>query len=241
MKSFKIAAAAIGASAAIFASGVSAQSGGVLLPITITNASGNVADMGLAADGNPNTIWNSGGAAPQWIDIDLGSERVFSILRMLPAQSPAGMTSHRVYGRNTAGQWFELGFASESTADNRWIEFHNLKEIPIRTIVLQTAQSPSAVAWREFQVFDGGDLAEGCFANQYGAGWAIYATTTHSGCPTTDKTLYRFRDVRNQRQGTKILTCSTFGLDNWKIVNYGPSGGRCTSYQFDEITLMEKK
>jgi len=224
----------------MFAAGASAQSGGVLLPISITNASGNIADMTKAADGNPNTIWNSGAGPKQWIDIDLGSERMFSILRMLPSQNPPGNTIHHVWGRNDAGEWFDFGEVSGYTQDNKWIEFNNLKEIPVRTIILQTTSSPSWVAWRDFQVFDGGTLSEVCFANQIPLNWIVYATGKSDSCSNSDKTIYSIRDLSNQRKGTRALACSHYRLSNWKIVDIGRANGRCSEYQFDEIDLLER-
>ncbi|MBO1034257.1 discoidin domain-containing protein [Delftia sp. SD018] len=245
MKSFKMVAASIGAAAAMFSAGASAQSGGVLLPITITNASGNVADMAKAADGNPNTIWNAGGGATQWIDIDLGSERMFSILRMLPAQNPSGNTVHHIWGRNDAGQWFDFGEVAGQTSDNQWIEFNNLLEIPVRVIILQTTSSPSWVAWREFQVYDGGTLFESCHTNQPN-GITVYRTAQLGRCSDYQfGTTYFMRDVRNQRTGTEILTCSTANLYGWKWIpgngtGNPPASGRCGAYQFDQVYKMRK-
>lgn len=245
MKSFKLVAASIGTAAAMFAAGASAQSGGVLLPITITNASGNVADMTKAADGNPNTIWNAGAGPTQWIDIDLGSERMFSILRMLPSQNPAGTTSHHIWGRNSAGKWFDFGAVSGYTTDNTWIEFKNVLEIPVRTIIVETTTSPSWVAWREFKVYDGGALIESCHLN-HPNGWTVYRTAQLGHCPEyQSNTTFYLRDVRNQPSGAEILTCSTYGLYGWtwlKGDGWGtpPQSGRCGAYQFDELLRMRK-
>ncbi|PIF37850.1 F5/8 type C domain-containing protein [Delftia sp. 60] len=248
MKSFKLVAASIGTAAAMFAAGASAQSGGVLLPITITNASGNVADMTKAADGNPNTIWNAGAGPTQWIDIDLGSERMFSILRMLPSQNPAGNTVHHIWGRNDAGEWFDFGEVSGYTQDNQWIEYKNLKEIPVRTIVLQTTSSPSWVAWREFQVYDGGDLIESCHHN-YPAGVAVYRTARLGRCPDyTFGASYFLRDTRNLPKGAEVYVCSTNQMNGWSwLANSNapysgtlPRQGRCGEYQNDSLFLMRK-
>lgn len=248
MKSFKMVAASIGTAAAMFAAGASAQSPGVLLPISITNASGNVADMTKAADGNPNTIWNAGAGPTQWIDIDLGSERMFSILRMLPSQNPAGNTVHHVWGRNDAGEWFHFGEISGYTEDNKWIEYKNLKEIPVRTIILQTTASPSWVAWREFQVVDGGDLSKSCHTN-LPWGMAVYRTEA-GGCPDyTFNTTYYIRDTRNLPKGAEIYVCSTFNMNGWSWINttgslpYAgtiPRQGRCGAYQGDGLFRMRK-
>lgn len=242
MKSFKMVAASVGVAAAMFSAGASAQSPGVLLPITITNASGNVADMTKAADGNPNTIWNAGGGPTQWIDIDLGSERMFSILRMLPAQNPPGNTVHHVWGRNDAGQWFDFGEVAGYTQDNKWIEYNNLKEIPVRTIILQTTSSPSWVAWREFQVFDGGELRESCFSNDYNQGWVLYSAAGPDNRCGQGKYLYKFRNVSQQRTGTRVLACSTAYTDGWSIIPGSTvnANGRCAAFQFDQITVLRR-
>ncbi|MCG8985872.1 discoidin domain-containing protein [Delftia acidovorans] len=238
MKSFKMVAASIGAAAAMFSAGASAQSGGVLLPITITNASGNVADMTKAADGNPNTIWNAGAGPTQWIDIDLGSERMFSILRMLPAQNPAGNTVHHVWGRNDAGQWFDFGEVAGYTQDNQWIEYNNLKEIPVRTIILQTTSSPSWVAWRDFQVYDGGELSESCYSGIHPNGVIIYNTPGGTQCSGP---VFKLRDIRNQRKGTRVLSCLLHGTDGWRIVGQPYAQGRCDWYQGGKLFMLEKQ
>ncbi|MDR0226335.1 MAG: discoidin domain-containing protein [Burkholderiaceae bacterium] len=245
MKSFKKVVVSVGAVAAMFSVGAFAQSGGVLLPISITNASGNVGDMTKAADGNPNTIWNAGAGPTQWIDIDLGSERMFSVFRMLPAQNPAGNTVHHIWGRNDAGQWFDFGEVAGYTQDNQWIEFKNLLEIPVRTIILQTTTSPSWVAWREFQVYDGGTLLESCHTN-FPNGWAIYRTAQLGRCSDYQfNTTYFMRDVRNQPKGAEILVCSTGNLYGWQwipgnVVGGVPRSGRCGAFQFDEVMKMRK-
>ncbi|CAM3890017.1 discoidin domain-containing protein [Delftia tsuruhatensis] len=247
MKSFKLVAASIGTAAAMFAAGASAQSG-VLLPITITNASGNVADMAKAADGNPNTIWNAGGGATQWIDIDLGSERMFLSIRMLPAQSPAGQTIHHIWGRNDAGKWFDFGEISSSTQDNQWIEYQNLKEIPVRTIIVETKKSPSWVAWREFQVYDGGDLFKSCHLN-HPSGVIVYRTGGGGCSDYQTNTTFYMRDTRSLPKGAVVYTCSTYGMYGWTWINttgtlpYAgttPRDGRCGAFQYDELFRMRK-
>lgn len=245
MKYLKLAAVVIGSAAALMTSSAFAQYSGVLLPIQITNASGNLADMGKAADGNPNTAWNSGGPATQWIDIDLGSDRMFSILRMLPSQSPAGGTTHKIWGRNEAGSWFVFGEVSKLTQDNKWVEFNNMIETPVRFIVIETTNSPSWVAWREFQVFDGGELRESCFSNDYNQGWVLYSASGPSDkcAHTQGKYVYKFRNVSQQRSGTRVFACSTAYTDGWSIVPGGAPGnsnGRCAAFQSNRLYVLER-
>ncbi len=248
MKLFKIASAAFFAATALFTTGAAAQSHGVLLPITITNASANVADMSKAADNNPYTAWNAGGGPTQWIDIDLGSERVFSILRMLPMQSPAGRTIHHVWGRNNAGQWFDFGEIGEITEDNKWFEYKNTKEIPVRTIILQTTASPSWVAWREFQVYDGGDLSTSCHLS-LPRGMAVYKTSTGS-CPGySSNTIFHIRDTRNLPKGAEVYVCSSYGMDGWSWIDSNgrplydgiqPRLGRCGYFDGGGVFRLRK-
>ena len=232
MKSFKMVAAAIGAVATIFAGGVSAQSGGVLLPITITNASGNVADMGLAADGNPNTAWNSGGPPTQWIDIDLGSERMASKIRILPSQVPKGEVKHKIWGRNSSGQIFyitETPYAY-SGEDNKWIEFYNDREWTARWLIIQTIKSPSWVSWRELQVYDGGAIEEKCDYNVNRRGWALWATSEF-GCGGSGKYKYYYRDVRNLPSGAGVESCvSIEGVPGLIYKGFYQDHGKCPGF-----------
>ncbi len=242
MKSFKLAAASIGTATAMFAAGASAQSGGVLLPITITNASGNVTDMANAADGNPNTTWNSGGPAKQWIDIDLGSERMFSKLRMLTAQYPAGQTIHKVYGRTEAGSMHDFGTVGQYTTDHVWLEFYNLTTMPVRYLIIQTTKSPSNVAWKEFQVYDGGELATSCNMYTYNYGWALYASQPN-GCGF-QTTKYYYRDVRNLPTGAQVETCYLDNLNGkygLKLIGPRTVHGQCGSFDGNTVWLFEKQ
>jgi len=210
MKSFKMTAALIGTAAAMFSVSACAQSGGVLLPITITNASGNVADMGLAADGNPNTSWNSGGLPTQWINIDLGSERMISKMRMLPLQSPASAgVTHIVWAHRSDGSKYRL-LALERTIvqDNQWIDLYNNQETTVRYLTVETTRSPSWVAWRELQIFDGGTLESTCDYNVNRRGWALTGTSLYGGCGPGNYR-YFYRDVRNLPSGAGVKSCVT--------------------------------
>src|SRR2546430_16239080 len=60
-----------------------------LRPI-LTTASNSYpgAPPSLAVDGSLSTMWNSGGYAPQWIQLDLGQSSIISQIRLNVAQSP---------------------------------------------------------------------------------------------------------------------------------------------------------
>lgn len=214
----------------------------VVLPLTVVNASGGWNEVNSAVDGNPNTMWNSQGPAPQFIEVDLGSDRMFSRVRLLPAQSDPGYSVHRIIGKTSAGQEVNFTTYGNFTKDNQWIEIFNQLEIPVRYVRVLTTQVNSWVAWREIQVYDGGDLSESCYSNEHGYGWAIYATLPGSSkCPDTQgHFLVKYRDVRNQPSGTLINSCSLYGLQGWTIVSSSKFSGQCDAYQNSERFILRK-
>jgi len=112
----------------------------------------------MAVDGDLDNWWGAGAFAPQWIEIDLGANYVITSIRLLPSQSPAGETVHRllVMGTTTGNSYEIMHTFRESTADFRWLTF-NLSEPlrGIRFIRVETVSSPSWISWREIQVFAG--------------------------------------------------------------------------------------
>ncbi len=132
-----------------------AQTLAEIRPLVASNASGYFSSPSYMTDNNPNTLWNSGGGASQWIDIDVGYDRVVSKIQLLTAQYPFGVTQHNIYGRTNAGQWVYFGMLNGYTTDSQWLTFNINQSTPIRYIVVMTSASPSWVAWREIKVFDG--------------------------------------------------------------------------------------
>lgn len=239
MKSFKLLAATIGFSAGLTMSSALAQNNGTLLPIQITNASGNLADMNNAADGNPLTIWNSGGPAMQWIDIDLGSDRLFSKLRMLPAMDKTGDVYINIYGRTSAGAWHLFGNYSHILGDSEWVNFFSPIEVPVRYLVIQTTQSPGWVAWREFQVFDGGSMEDTCNPSFY-HGMALYKVIK-DGCGAGAQRYY-FRNIFNLPIGSIVNTCTRANLFNIPRLNFKSekwNSGLCYGYNNDMLTTLK--
>jgi hypothetical protein len=108
-----------------------------------------------AVDDNADTQWIAGAGPVQWIQIDLqGSYRVKEI-RLLVAQYPSGITTHRVQvGGSGSDSYQTVHEFNGSTNDNDWLIFkpdlplENVGQIRIQTIV-----SPSWVAWRDIQVY----------------------------------------------------------------------------------------
>ncbi len=96
------------------------------------------------------TIWNSGGDAPQWIAIDLGEPKTITGIHLNVAQDPEGRTIHRVLGKAPNGDDQLL-----HEFDGETIEAQILSYFPpepwtdIEFIKIETVLSPSWAAWRE--------------------------------------------------------------------------------------------
>lgn len=107
-----------------------------------------------AVDGNPDTWWSSGAMPTQMISINLQAYVDIQRITLLPAQSPAGPTIHRIWARHETGPAFLLAEIESYTEDNVKIIYDLPVEEPgIVFIAIETLNSPSWVAWREIQVF----------------------------------------------------------------------------------------
>ena len=126
-------------------------------PVRVSNLTGDSIGS-LAVDGDLGTLWSSGGDAPQWIEIDLGTEYNISEIRLTPSQFPEGRTIHQIKGKGAdAGDLFILLHTFDgNTKDGDELVFSpNAKGI--RYIRVETVASPSWVAWREIEVIDSGE------------------------------------------------------------------------------------
>jgi len=107
-----------------------------------------------AIDGAPETIWNSGNNAQQWIEINLGKPATVTSFRLTVAQDPAGNTAHQLWVRGASGSFRMIYEFDGETADNQVLEY--IPDFPIANVQyirVVTTQSPSWVAWREIEVF----------------------------------------------------------------------------------------
>lgn len=107
-----------------------------------------------AVDGEVNTLWGAGGFAPQWIEVDLEQQATIVQIRLAVAQTPAGETTHRVWGLTAPDAGYQLlhDFIGE-TKEGMVLEY--TPETPwqgIRFVRVETLNSPSWVAWREIEV-----------------------------------------------------------------------------------------
>lgn len=110
--------------------------------------------MQNAVDGLAGTQWGAGAGAPQWIEIDLGTPAKVSEIRLLVAQYPEGNTIHFLKVRSAVNPFIEAARFEQVTRDGDWLIFK--PQFPLENVQilrLETAASPSWVAWKEIQVY----------------------------------------------------------------------------------------
>ena len=106
-------------------------------------------------DGDPGTVWNSGGDAPQWIEIDLGAPNDIQEIRLVISQYPDGLTSHRIriMGPGTGGEYSELQLFEGETSESDILIYSATEPLQgIQFIRIETAASSPWVSWREIEV-----------------------------------------------------------------------------------------
>jgi uncharacterized protein (TIGR03437 family) len=111
----------------------------------------------LAIDGNVDTFWNSGGFAPQWIEVDLAAPSIVSGVNLIVDQSPAGPTVHDLYVQSEGGGQPQLvAELSGTTQDQQVLTWTASKPlVGVTSIRVVTVISPSWVGWREIEILSG--------------------------------------------------------------------------------------
>lgn len=113
----------------------------------------------LAVDGDPGTFWDSGEGPVQWIEIDLGEVFTIRSIRLLLKQTGSGMAVHRVLGRSPQQ---DAAYTTLHTFSGLFDETTPLEFSPeqpwqgVRTLRIETLQSPAEIAWREIEIIDAG-------------------------------------------------------------------------------------
>jgi hypothetical protein len=108
-----------------------------------------------AVDGLIGTIWGAGAGAPQWIDIDLGTPTSVGRIRLFVTQTPNGHTTHRIWTRATTSDPWDLKHTfAGSTSEGQVLEHvQDPAWTNVRYVRVDTASSPSWVAWREIEIY----------------------------------------------------------------------------------------
>ena len=107
-----------------------------------------------AVDGDPQTVWNAGAHAPQWIEIDLGAAFDLDRVILTVAEDPRGGTVHQISARGETGDYRLLYKFHEDTGDGLELEVSPVAGwAAVRYLKIETTESLSWVAWREIAVF----------------------------------------------------------------------------------------
>ena len=94
-----------------------------------------------------------GGDDPQWIEIDFGEYSNVETIRLHVSQQPPGDTIHEISGSRNGNVFKPMHIFNGYTEDGQVLEFS--PETPwmgIQFIRINTAVSPSWVAWREIEI-----------------------------------------------------------------------------------------
>jgi hypothetical protein len=106
-----------------------------------------------AFDGDTATSWNAGKYAPQWIEVDLGSDLPITEVDGCADITPNGQVTHVVEGRTSAGMWYGLGNYSGPSVRNQWLTIPSDPSHPVRYVRVTTTSSPSWIAWFKIRIF----------------------------------------------------------------------------------------
>ncbi|WP_374568945.1 discoidin domain-containing protein [Ideonella sp.] len=139
-----------------------AEAAPVLLKPVAVKASATSADSRAddATDGDVNTHWVSGKFPKQWIQLDFGRPVAIGQIRLLTSQNPTGATTHTISVGDDPNHLRVVRKFSGLTSDNQWLAHsgdgqHGDRLGHARYVRITTTQSPSWVAWREIEVYQG--------------------------------------------------------------------------------------
>ncbi|HEY5984569.1 MAG TPA: amidohydrolase family protein [Anaerolineales bacterium] len=106
-----------------------------------------------ALDGDPESIWNSGQDAPQWIMLDLGEPKTIKSFRLNISQYPEGETVHQIWVGAFPDKLKRIYEFSGFTKDPGTLVYTPTSPLNgIQYIKILTTNSPSWVAWREIEI-----------------------------------------------------------------------------------------
>ena len=98
--------------------------------------------------------WNSGGYAPQYIQLEFEREQSVSQIRLQVAQTPKGHTSHKLLAGPQVNELKEVKALAGFTSDHQWINMtFNPPLKSVRFLRINTITSLSWVAWFKVLVY----------------------------------------------------------------------------------------
>lgn len=111
------------------------------------------AQMDGVTDRAPGPGFNSGGHAPQFLQLDLPAGYSISAVALLVDQSPNGNTLHQLLVGPNSGSLTVVTTLNGYTYAGQWINLtYNPPLTGVRVLRLNTISSPSWVAWYKFIV-----------------------------------------------------------------------------------------
>ena len=117
----------------------------------------NYVNDGLYTDNN---MWNAGhgtiaagGSHDPEIELDLGFNRAVQSLRLTPAMSPDGSTTHVIYAGTSPNPQTQVATVTDARGTNMATIPVSFTPTTARYIRIKTTSSPSWVAWKELEVY----------------------------------------------------------------------------------------
>lgn len=135
-----------------------------------------------AVDGQSGTSWNAGSGTTQWIQLDLGRPVSLAKIRLQLEQNPDGNSVHVVSVGPDPEHLTNVYVWNAYTRNGEWLEASGdvgaYKGGNVRYVRVTTTKTPSWVAWREIEVYQGVEyFGYYCDACQTSGGDFIAETT----------------------------------------------------------------
>ena len=118
------------------------------------SAGTDVAQYDSLVGRSQSTYWNSGGSAPQWVQLQLPGAYTISTICLWVAQLPNGNTIHQISVGPTAGSLSVVTTLNGYTYSGQWINItYNPWLSNVRFIRVDSLSSPSWIAWQKCLVY----------------------------------------------------------------------------------------
>lgn len=100
------------------------------------------------------SLWNSGGYAPQWIQLELSQLQIITSIRLKVVQYPSGGTITNIYAGSDTNNLTSVKQFNQNTTNGDELSVSFPTPIPnVKYIKVETTKSPSWVAWGKIKVY----------------------------------------------------------------------------------------
>lgn len=135
----------------------------------------------LVNDGDPHTMWNSHGFAPQWISIEFDTFHLVSKIELIVTQSEAGETTHEIWlGDDSHTTTPYMRFDNAHTENGQTLEIFVDPPRRINKVYILTKQGKGWVGWYEVRVFNAIEFIEWKLT-ETASGFELPVQATHAG------------------------------------------------------------